>query len=68
METQKFTLSIQGKLAIQKLESLGRKKGEYVSELINNDIRIEELERRVKELEGKTNVWNSTKKSIQNNK
>lgn len=47
----KFTLSINSDAAIKKLESLGRKKGEYVTKLIERDIRIEELERKVKELE-----------------
>jgi hypothetical protein len=50
MEKQTFTLLITSESAIQKLESLGRKKGEYVTRLIEADIRLEQLEREVKAL------------------
>lgn len=48
-----FTVEIKSIKAIEKLKSLGRRKGEYISKLIEDDIRIEELEKRVKELEEK---------------
>lgn len=51
MKKLKFTITIIGENAINKLESLGRKKGEYVSALIDKDIKFEQLEKRVKELE-----------------
>jgi hypothetical protein len=51
MRKLKFTVTIIGDKAIDKLESLGRKKGEYISRLIEADIRLEDLERRLKELE-----------------
>lgn len=52
MEKQTFTLQIIGKNAIAKLEGLGRKKGEYVSALIDKDIEIDELRKRIEKLEG----------------
>lgn len=53
MQPQVFTITIRSEKSIKKLESLGRKKGEYIGRLIEADIRLEELEKRVKELEGK---------------
>jgi len=46
-----FTVEIKSIKAIKKLKSLGRKKGEYISSLIENDIRLEELEKRVERIE-----------------
>ena len=48
----KFTLSINSESAIKKLQSLDRRKGEYVSKLIEQDIEIDELKRRIEKLEG----------------
>jgi signal-transduction protein with cAMP-binding, CBS, and nucleotidyltransferase domain len=53
MQPQVFTITIRSEKAIKKLESLGRKKGEYISRLIETDIRLEEIEKRLKELERK---------------
>ena len=53
MRKLKFTVTIIGDKAIGKLESLGRHKGEYISGLIEADIRLEQIENRLKELEGK---------------
>jgi hypothetical protein len=53
MEQRQFTIIIKGETAIRKLDSLGRKKGEYITRLIEADIKFEELEKRVKELEKK---------------
>ncbi|MDD5065016.1 MAG: hypothetical protein PHQ35_09715 [Phycisphaerae bacterium] len=50
-----FTVEIKSISAINKLKSLGRHKGEYIAKLIEGDIRFEQLERRVKELEVKQN-------------
>jgi hypothetical protein len=51
---QIFTITIHSDAVITKLESLGRKKGEYITKLIENDIliqnRISKLEEEVKEL------------------
>jgi len=49
----KFTITIHNKSATDKLESLGRKKGEYVSKLIEENIKYEELQKRIEKLEGK---------------
>lgn len=49
----KFNITIKNEAVIKKLDSLGRKKGEYISKLIEADIRLEQLEQRVKELERK---------------
>lgn len=46
-----FTVEIKGISAIEKLKSLGRRKGEYISALIEKDIEIEELRKRIIELE-----------------
>jgi hypothetical protein len=48
-----FTIVIKSEKAVAKLESLGRHKGEYISKLIEADIRLEDIERRLKELEKK---------------
>lgn len=53
MDKQTFTVKIIGKNAIEKLESLGRKKGEYLTRLIEQDIRFENIERRIEQLEKK---------------
>jgi hypothetical protein len=50
---QIFTITIHNKAVIDKLISLDKKKGKYISRLIEADIRLGELERRVKELEEK---------------
>lgn len=50
---QIFTITIHSKAVIDKLISLDKKKGAYISRLIEADIKYEDLERRVKELEGK---------------
>ena len=49
--TMKFTVTIHNNKAINKLKSLGRKKGKYISELIEKDIKVEELENRIEKLE-----------------
>ncbi|MFA5305967.1 MAG: hypothetical protein WC365_00820 [Candidatus Babeliales bacterium] len=49
---QIFTITIHNKAVINKLVSLDKKKGAYISRLVEQDIRLGELERRVKELEG----------------
>lgn len=49
----KFTITIHKQTVIDKLESLKNKKGEYVSGLIEKDIEIEELRKRIEKLEGK---------------
>jgi predicted DNA-binding protein len=67
MQGIKFTLSITSESAVKKLESLGRKKGAYVSELIEKDIELEELRRRIEVLEGKKK-WDGEKiKKKENN-
>ena len=48
-----FTIVIKSEAATKKLDSLGRHKGEYISKLIEADIRLEDIERRLKELEKK---------------
>lgn len=50
---QIFTITIHNESVIKKLEAMGRKKGEYISRVIEEDIKFEELEKRIKELEGK---------------
>ncbi len=47
----KFTITIKSDIAIKKLESLGRKKGEYIDKLIEKDMEYKELEERIKKLE-----------------
>jgi len=49
---QEFTITIHSEAVIKKLESLKRKKGEYISKLVEENIRLENIERRLKELEG----------------
>jgi len=51
----KFTITIHNKSAITKLESMKNKKGEYVSRLIEENIKYEELQKRIEKLEGKKN-------------
>lgn len=53
MEQKQYTVIIKGEAAIRKLETLGRRKGEYISSLIEKDVRIEELEKRIERLERK---------------
>lgn len=48
---QIFTITIHNKAVIDKLISLDKKKGKYISRLIEQDIRLEELEKRLRELE-----------------
>jgi hypothetical protein len=50
---QIFTITIHNKAVIDKLISLDKKKGKYISRLIEADIRLEELEKRIERLEGK---------------
>jgi hypothetical protein len=49
----KFTITIHNKSVIEKLESKKNSKGEYVSKLIEKDIEVEELKKRIEALEGK---------------
>ena len=56
MKKQTFTLQIMGEGNINKLESMGRKKGEYVSILIERDIKVDGIERRLKEAEEKLSI------------
>lgn len=51
MDKQTFTIQVIGGKAINKLKSLGRKKGEYVTKLIEQDIRLESIEKRLEILE-----------------
>ena len=48
---REFTVTIHSAAVIKKLVSLDRKKGEYISKLIEADIRLEQIEARLKELE-----------------
>jgi hypothetical protein len=48
-----FTVEIKSDKAIEKLRSLGRHKGEYISRLIEQDIKLEDIEKRLERLEGK---------------
>lgn len=47
---REFTVTIHNEAVIKKLVAKGRKKGEYISKLIEADIRLEQLERRVNEI------------------
>ena len=46
-----FTITIHNEAVIKKLESLDKKKGKYISKLIEHEIRLEEMERRLTEIE-----------------
>jgi len=48
-----YTIIIASEVARKKLDSLGRHKGEYISKLIEEAIWKENIEARIKELEGK---------------
>ena len=47
----RFNLTISNEKAIAKLKTLGKGKGKYIEGLILNDIRLEELEKRVERIE-----------------
>ena len=49
----KFTITIYDEKVIEKFKSLKRKKGKYISDLIEKDMRMEEIEKRIDKLEGK---------------
>ena len=54
----RYTISINNdKRAIEKLSTLGRKKGKYIEGLILDDIRFDELEMRISKLEGRESKW-----------
>ena len=48
----RFNILINSEKAIAKLNTLGRKKGKYIESLIEKDIRLEEIEKRLNKLEG----------------
>jgi hypothetical protein len=50
---QEFTITVHDKDVIAKLESLKRKKGEYITRLIKEDIKHDILEKRIGEIEAR---------------
>ena len=50
---QRYNIILHDKRAIEKLDSMGRKKGKYIEKLILNDIRFDLLESEVKGIKDK---------------
>jgi len=58
---KKMAITLISEKVIEKLESLDRKKGEYISNLVLKDLREQEIERRLSEVEEKLRSINENK-------